>query len=171
MPINVRPADRSWDVVSNLASMISVSTEPDDRADLATATAAVAEQTCEMRRNNRAYGLYDLLRATKNAPLTVKRAVPRLIQLTGDRFVHTAMLSNLGRIPQPPTLAADSGSGSPELWFSAPCDPTCSVSIGVVTSGQRLALVTRYRDEQFDANAAEEFTDLLIAQVASQRTC
>lgn len=95
MPINIRPADRLWDVVSNLTSMVSVSTEPDDRADLATATAAVAEQTYEMRRNNRSYGLYDLLRATKKAPLEVKRAVPRLIHLTGDRFVDTAILSNL----------------------------------------------------------------------------
>lgn len=168
MPINIRPADRLWDVVSNLTSMVSVSTEPDDRADLATATAAVAEQTYEMRRNNRANGLYDLLRATKKAPLAVKRAVPRLIHLTGDRFVDTAMLSNLGRIPEPPTFA---DSGSPELWFSPPCDPSCRVSIGVATSGQRLGLVTRYRDEQFDADAAEEFTDLLIAQFAPQRAC
>lgn len=165
MPINIRPADRLWDVVSNLTSMVSVSTEPDDREDLATATAAVAKQTAEMRRNDRAYGLYDLLRATKKTPLAVKRAVPRLIHLAGDRFVDTAMLSNLGRIPEPPTFAA---SGSPELWFSPPCDPSCSVSVGVATSGQRLALVTRYRDEQFDADAAEEFTDLLIAQFALQ---
>ncbi|PZS38177.1 MAG: hypothetical protein DLM62_15180 [Pseudonocardiales bacterium] len=168
IPINVRPADRLWDVVSNLTSMFSVSTEPADRADLATATAAVAEQTCEMRRNDRAYGLYDLQRAIKKAPLAVKRAVPRLIQLAGDRFVDTAMLSNLGRSPDPPTLAANPDCGPPELWFSPPCDPSCSVSIGVATSGPRLALVTRYRDEQFDADAVAEFTDLLIAQVAHQ---
>jgi hypothetical protein len=28
MPINIRPADRLWDVVSNLTSMVSESTEP-----------------------------------------------------------------------------------------------------------------------------------------------
>ncbi|MGH3783418.1 MAG: condensation domain-containing protein [Pseudonocardiaceae bacterium] len=168
MPINIRPADRLWDVVSNLTSMVSVSTEPDDRADLATATAAVAGQTYKMRRNNRAYGLFDLLQATRKAPLAVKRAVPRLIRLTGDRLVDTAMLSNLGRLPEPPTLAGNPDSGPPELWFSPPCDPSCSVSVGVATVGQRLSLVTRYRHEQFDADAAEEFTDLLIAQVAPQ---
>jgi NRPS condensation-like uncharacterized protein len=47
MPINVRPADRLWDVVSNLTSMVSISTVPDDRTDLASASAAVAEQTYE----------------------------------------------------------------------------------------------------------------------------
>lgn len=165
MPINIRPADRLWDVVSNLTSMVSISTEPADRADLASATAAVAEQTYEMRRNDRAYGLYDLLDAMKEAPLTVKRAVPRLIHLTGDRFVDTAMLSNLGRLPAPPAFGPKPPS---ELWFSPPCDPTCSFSVGVATCEQRLSLVARYRHEQFDARAAEQFTDLLISQVRSQ---
>jgi NRPS condensation-like uncharacterized protein len=168
MPVNVRPADRLWDVVSNLTSMVSVSTVPDDRVDLATATAAVAGQTHRKRRNDRAYGLYDLLEVTKKAPLAVKRAAPRLIHLTGDRFVDTAMLSNLGRIPEPPTFTTRTNSEPSELWFSPPCDPACSVAIGVATSGQRLALVTRYRYEQFDAGAAEEFTNLLIAQVTHQ---
>jgi NRPS condensation-like uncharacterized protein len=165
MPINVRPAERLWDVVSNLTSMVSVSTEPDDRVNLASAIAAVAEQTGEMRRNDRAYGLYDLLDVVKNAPLTVKRAVPRLIHQTGDRFVDTAMLSNLGRLPAPPSFTS---TAAPQLWFSPPCDPTCSVSIGVATCEKRLSLVARYRHEQFDGRAAEEFIDLLISQVGPQ---
>ena len=168
MPVNVRPADRLWDVVSNLTSMVSVSTVPDDRVDLATATAAVAKQTYRRRRNDRAYGLYDLLEVTKRAPLAVKRAVSRLIHLTGDRFIDTTMLSNLGRIPESPTFTTRPDFEPSEVWFSPPCDPDCSVAIGVATSGQRLALVTRYRYEQFDADAAEQFTDLLINQVTRQ---
>ncbi len=169
MPVNVRPADRLWDIVSNLTSNVTVSTGPEDRVDLAIATAAVARQTYQMRRQDRAYGLHDLLEVIKKMPLPVKRAVSRLSPLTGDRFVDTAMLSNLGRIPEPPTLASRSDSGPPELWFSPPCDRSCSVSIGVATVGQRLALVARYRYDQFDAASAEEFTDLLIAQVKSRR--
>jgi NRPS condensation-like uncharacterized protein len=118
--------------------MISVSTPPDDRADLASATTAVAGQTYETRRNDQAYGLHDLLTTVQNAPATVKRAVPRLLQLTGDRFVETAMLSNLGRLPDPPSFT---DSEPKELWFSPPCDPACSVSVGVVTCGKRLSLV------------------------------
>ncbi|MGH4021035.1 MAG: condensation domain-containing protein [Pseudonocardiaceae bacterium] len=166
MPVNVRPADRFWDVVSNLTSLVTISTSPADRSDLATATAVVAEQTDQVRRQDRAHGLYDLLEVTKKASLRVKRAAPRLLPHTGDRFIDTAMLSNLGRIPDTPTLAAEPDSQAPELWFSPPCDPACTVGIGVVTSGQRLALVTRYRYEQFDARAAEEFTDLLMAHLA-----
>lgn len=167
MPVNVRPAKRLWEVVSNLTSMVSISTAPNDRVNLATATAAVAEQTDKIRRNNRAYGLYDLLAATRKAPLVVKRAVPRLIHLAGDRFVDTAMLSNLGRIPEPPSFPPHPVGQPAQLWFSPPCDPSCSVSIGVATSGQRLALVARYRHEQFDAAAAEEFIDQFMAQITS----
>lgn len=166
MPINIRPADRLWDVVSNLTSMVSISTTPDERTDLASASAAVAEQTYEMRRNDRARGLYDLLGVAKPAPLPIKRAIPWLIHMTGDRLMDTAMLSNLGRIPSAPAFTAEPSS---ELWFSPPCDPACSVSVGVVTSGHRLFLVVRYRHEQFDPPAAEKFTDLLIAQVTSHR--
>jgi hypothetical protein len=46
-----------------------------------------------------------------------------------------------------------------------PCDPACSVAIGVATVEQQLTLVTRHRYGQFDADAAEEFTNFLIAQV------
>ncbi|MGH8572194.1 MAG: hypothetical protein ACREX8_06415, partial [Gammaproteobacteria bacterium] len=87
---------------------------------------------------------------------------------TGERFVDTAMLSNLGRIPEPPTVNADPDAPAPEIWFSPPCDHTCSVAIGIATSGHRLTLVTRYRYEQFDVAAAEEFTDLLIGHLAGK---
>ncbi|MGH4012362.1 MAG: hypothetical protein ACRDSL_00165 [Pseudonocardiaceae bacterium] len=168
MPVNVRPADRFWEVVSNLTSMVTVSTAPNDRTDLTTAAAAVTEQTNPVRRKNRAYGLHDLLNLTKKTPLLLKRAAPKLLRSANDRFVDTAMLSNLGRIPDPPSFDANPASQVPELWFSPPCDPTCSVAIGAATSGERLALVTRYRYDQFDVGAAEEFTDLLMAHLADR---
>lgn len=167
MPVNIRPADRFWEVVGNITSMVTVSTAARDRTDLAAATAAVAEQTTPARRTSRAYGLYDLLHRVRNAPLLVKRAAPRLLPYVGDRFVDTAMLSNLGRIPDPPRFTVDSGRTA-ELWFSPPCDPACSVAIGVATIGDRLTLVTRYRRAQFDAAAAAEFTDLLISRLTPQ---
>ena len=169
MPINVRPSDRFWEVVSNMTSMVTVSTTPDDRVDLATAAAAVSEQTTEVRRADRANGLHDLLNATKKTPLVLKRLAPRLLPHTGDRFVDTAMLSNLGRVPEPPTFDADSSAPPPELWFSPPCDPTCSVAIGIATCGTRLSLVTRYRYEQFDAPAAERFTELFVARLTGEQ--
>lgn len=165
MPVNVRPRDRFWEVVSSITSMVTVSTTAQDRTDLATAVAAVARQTTPARRESRAHGLYDLLRLTRRTPLLLKRVAPRLLPYVNDRPVDTVMLSNLGRIPDPPSF--DTGPDAPaELWFSPPCDPTCSVAVGVATTAGRLTLVTRYRYGQFDADAAEEFTDLLMAQFA-----
>lgn len=166
MPVNVRPRDRFWEVVSSITSMVTVSTTERDRVSLPTAVAAVAAQTKPQRRESRAYGMYDLLRLTRKAPLLLKRAAPRLLPLVGDRPVDTVMLSNLGRIPDPPRFAAAPDDAPAELWFSPPCDPACSVAIGVATVGDRLTLVTRYRHGQFDAAAAAEFTDLLISQFA-----
>ncbi|HEX2298388.1 MAG TPA: hypothetical protein VHH34_07710, partial [Pseudonocardiaceae bacterium] len=166
MPVNLRPRDRFWEVVSSITSMVTVSTTARDRAALPTAIAAVATQTTPQRRQHRAYGMYDLLRFTRKAPLLLKRAAPRLLRLVGDRPVDTVMLSNLGRIPDPPRFDADSDGSAAELWFSPPCDPACSVAIGVATVGDRLTLVIRYRHGQFDAAAAAEFTDLLVAQFA-----
>lgn len=169
MPINVRPADRFWEVVSNLTSLVTVSTSPEHRTDLAAATVAVSAQTNEVRRQDRAFGLYDLLDATKKAPLFVKRAAPKVLPHLGDRFVDTIMLSNLGRIPAVPTFADDPDAPPRELWFSPPCDPACSVAIGVATVGERISLVTRYRYDQFDAGAAARFTDLLLAHLTGER--
>lgn len=52
--------------------------------------------------------------------------------------------------------------------FSPPCDPRCTLSVGVATCEQQLSLVAQYRHEQFDARAAEDFTDLLISQVGGR---
>lgn len=172
MPVNVRPAERFWEVVSNITSMVTVSTSPEDRADLATASAAVAAQTDELSRGDRAKGLYDLLVATRKAPIALKRAAPKLLPHLGDRFLETAMLSNLGRIPDLPRFEPheDPAGEPPEVWFSPPCDPACTVAIGVATVGDRLNLVTRYRYDQFDVVAAGQFTDLLLAQLATPQS-
>ena len=56
MPVNLRPAEWSTDVVSNMFSYVSVSTMSRDRTDLASAARAVAEQTDPIRRAARAGG-------------------------------------------------------------------------------------------------------------------
>jgi NRPS condensation-like uncharacterized protein len=163
MPVNLRPPERFWEVVANFASMVSISTHPADRIDLGTATAAVAAQTREMRREARARGLFDLLQVAAGSPIGIKRLVARLLPvLGGERFIDTAVLSNLGLLAEPPALDGDL---PPELWFSPPCDRRCSVGIGVVTVGRSLMLSVRHRLEVLDESAAEEFTDAFVAQL------
>ena len=85
MPVNLRPAEWSTDVVTNMFSYVSVSTMRRDRIDLASAAKAVAEQTAPIRRDVRALGAQDLLRLISPLPLGVKRRMPRLLRLTGNR--------------------------------------------------------------------------------------
>jgi NRPS condensation-like uncharacterized protein len=163
MPVNLRPPERFWEVVGNFASMVSISTHPAERVDLRTATAAVAAQTRESRREVRARGLFDLLEVAAGTRVGIKRLVARLLPLGGERLIDTAVLSNLGRLAEPPSF---DGDVPPEVWFSPPCDRACSIGIGVVTVGQSLMLSVRYRREVFDRPAAAAFTEQFVARLA-----
>jgi len=165
MPVNLRPPESFWEVVGNFASMVSISTHPADRADLPTATSAVAAQTRELRREVRARGLFDLFEVAAGTPIGLKRVSARLMPIVGgDRFIDTAVLSNLGRLTEPPSFDDDV---PPELWFSPPCDRVCSIGIGAVTVGRALMLSTRYRREALDRSGAEEFVDEFVARLAT----
>ena len=76
MPVNLRPAEWSTDVVSNMFSYVSVSTMRRGRTSLAAAAKAVAEQTDPIRRAARAGGTQDLLQLISPLPLGVKRRMP-----------------------------------------------------------------------------------------------
>ena len=111
MPVNLRPPAWSTDVVSNMFSYVSVSTMRRNRTDLASAAKAVAKQTAPIRRElGRAAA--DLLRLISPLPLGVKRRMPNLLRLTGNRFVDTAVVSNLGRPKELASFFATSPASS-----------------------------------------------------------
>lgn len=61
----------------------------------------------------------------------LKRLVPGLFGATNYRFVDSAVLSNLGRIPDVPALG---GNGDEtDLWFSPPSVMPLGVGFGVAT--------------------------------------
>jgi NRPS condensation-like uncharacterized protein len=164
MPMNTRPKDWFWDVVANFAAFVNVSTSAGDRDDLASATAAVAKQTSPVYRVQRAGGTYDLLRLLTPLPVGVKRLMPSLLPLTGNRFIDSAVLSNLGKLPDPPRFEGDA---PPEIWFSPPCAMPLGVGIGVATAADSIHLVVRHRFEQFGRDEARAFADLFLEQVNS----
>jgi NRPS condensation-like uncharacterized protein len=165
VPVNLRPPESFWEVVANAASMVSISTHPADRVDLPTATGAVAAQTRELRREVRARGLYDLFAVAAGTPVGLQRAVARLVPVVGgDRFIDTAVLSNLGRLAAPPSFGDDA---PPALWFSPPCDRVCSVGLGVVSVGRSLMLSARYRREVLDRAGAEDFVDDFVTRLGA----
>src|SRR3954451_3665725 len=79
-----------------------------------------------------------------------------LITLTGDRFVDTTVLPNLGRLEPAPSLGDDAGRVR-SVWFSPPGRMPLGASLGAATYGDELFLTLRYRHGLFDASAATAF--------------
>lgn len=164
MPFNIRPTDRFHDVVSNIVTFVNLSTSRPHRRTPEAAVAEVTRQS-QLLKEARGAGLHDLAALGRHLPVGLKRQVSRLLPLTRHRFIATAVLSNLGRLPETPTFE-DDGSSPTELWFSPPCAMPLGVGVGVATVDDALYLMVRYRLEQFDAHAGEAFADLLVEQLA-----
>ncbi|HEX2275112.1 MAG TPA: hypothetical protein VHG90_14685, partial [Acidimicrobiales bacterium] len=143
VPANLRP--RAWrqEVVGNFTLMARVSTSPRHRTSAARALEAVTAQTRRKKRTGMGTALVELLGASPLLPLWVKQGLSRLIALTGNRLVDTAILSNLGRLDEPFDFGPHGGH-STDVHFTAPGRMPCGLSVGVVTADGRLHLAFRY---------------------------
>ena len=98
------------------------------------------------------------LLATSWAPAVIKRWTARLAhRVAAPVCADTALLSNLGAIPEPPSFGA---SGTGPLWFSGPARMPRGLGVGAVTAGGRLHLCVHYRYALLDTDAAADFTAL-----------
>lgn len=88
----------------------------------------------------------------------MKQSVAGLLSFTGNRLVDSALLSNLGRLDDPPSFGPDAGETT-EMWFSAPARMPLGLSMGTVTVGGRLHMAFRYRHPLFDADAVRRFAE------------
>jgi NRPS condensation-like uncharacterized protein len=156
MPVNLRPARWRREVVSNLASYVTISLEADERPDLRHAAAAAGRRTSAIKREGLAGVVVDVLQQLSMLSVGVKRRLPDLIPLTGDVVVDTASLSNLGVLENPPRLD-DTAGPVRAMWFSQPGRMPLGTCIGALTMNGRLHLALRYRHAQFGSPAAREF--------------
>jgi NRPS condensation-like uncharacterized protein len=161
MPINLRPAEWRLDVVGNYASYVSVRIGSRHQNNLREAVPAAAQSTRRIKDGALAGLIVDLFSAPAVLPTALKQRMQSLIPLTGDVVVDTAVLSNLGRVADVPTLG-DAGAVR-EIWFSPPGRMPLGASLGVATLGGRLFVTLRYRHPLFDRSAAAEFLELLRA--------
>lgn len=166
MPVNLRPAEWSTDVVGHMVSSIRVSTMRRDRIDLASAAKAVAEQTAPIRREVRALGAQDLLRLTSQLPLGAKRRMPRLLRLTGNRsrFVDTVVVSYMGRFK----LASFFGDHPREFYATSPYWGAAAVSVFAIDVGSTMSLGLRHRLSTLDEAAGNRLADLLVATLTER---
>jgi NRPS condensation-like uncharacterized protein len=159
MPINFRPPDWRFDIVGNYASYVSVRFAPENQTELPAAIQAAAARTRRIKRDGIAGLVVDLFALPSAFPSGLKQRMQRLIPLTGNLVVDTAVLSNLGRLPPSPSFG-DAGAVT-AVWFSPPGRMPLGASLGAATLDGRLFLTLRYRHALFDANAAADFLTML----------
>ncbi|MDQ4133799.1 MAG: condensation domain-containing protein [Actinomycetota bacterium] len=164
VPANLRPAQWRGDMAGNFTLPARVATTATNRSTPAAALAAVTRCTRRKKSVGMGTALLELLSRTQSLPLWAKRATVALLPATGNRLVDTAMLSNLGRLDDPPSFGPDAGRVT-EAWFSPPGRMPLGLTVGVVTVSGRLHLVFRYQHRLFGPGAARRFANGYLAQL------
>jgi NRPS condensation-like uncharacterized protein len=102
------------------------------------------------------------------APTSAKRWLVRAgLRVAGPLICDTSLLSNLGRIADPPDFGAAGGPAG--LWFSTSAHMPRGLSVGAVTVGEQLHLSFRYRRALLDHAAATQFAGCYQAALAEVR--
>ena len=159
VPVNDRDHRSRWAGPGNQTRLIRVTARGRDCADPARLLAHVAAQTrAGKQRPPAGLDATSRLLAAGWAPAAVKRTAARLIRrLAAPVCTDTALVSNLGILPDPPSF---SGRGTEPLWFSGPAQMPRGLGVGAVTIAGQLHLCVHYRHALLDRDAAADFTDL-----------
>ena len=171
MPMNTRPPERRFEVISNLSLWVNVASRADQRVNWQRLLASVHRQTNTLKERGTAGLLIDLLHNIRHLPLWARQALPRLLPITGNRIVDSTVLNNIGRLPDP--LPEGAELHIREWWFSTPCRLPMGMSVGSATFADQLHLTLRYSRQQFDEHGAWAFAELLLdtlEQVYSSET-
>ncbi len=166
VPANLRPVQWRQDVVGNFSLPARVSTTPHDRRSADAALRALTTQTERKKKAGMGTALMVGLAGARRLPLWAKQALIAVMPLTGNRLVDTAMLSNIGHIPDPPSFGSDGGR-TVDVWFSPPGRMPLGLTVGAVTVDKRLHLSFRYRHRLFGPDAARGFADRYLAELAA----
>jgi NRPS condensation-like uncharacterized protein len=160
VPLDARPPG-GRDELGNLSRLGTVTAEPGG-PDL---VAAVAGQT-RLAKDEPGPQVDPGLAAVARArlPVAVKRRLLRAaIRGLGPLASDTSLLSNLGRVTDPPRF----GPLSPEhIWFSTSAHMPRGLSVGAITIEGRLQLCFRYRRALLDDAAAGDFAATYAAALS-----
>jgi NRPS condensation-like uncharacterized protein len=156
MPVNLRPAEWSNELVSNIVSMFPVGIPECAQSDLVAAQAAVAERTAQAKEQRLAGAMVDMLGMVGIWPAAVRDAAARWSRGPLVNAADTGVLSNLANLPETLDFGAGAGAAT-ELWASPPVNMPTGISVGAVTMNGEMFLTLRYCRAQFDAQGAEQF--------------
>lgn len=158
MPVNLRPAEWSTEVISNFASYLAVVIPASVADDLTEATAVVHEETRPVKENGAAGWIVDILDRGNDVPAVARKAFASLLPLVEKQFIESTVLSNVGRVNLPGF--GDAGDVN-EVWFSPPCmADLMPVAVGVAGVGKELHITFRADRRILSDEAAADFAAL-----------
>lgn len=160
MPVNLRPAEWSTEVISNYASYLAIMIPSNVADDLTVATAVVHEHTGPVKDNGAAGWVVDLLEPSKVIPAAARKAFAGLLPLVERQFIETTVLSNVGRLTLPGF--GDAGVVE-EIWFSPPgmaVSGLMPIAVGVVGLGKELLFAFRTDRRVLSDEAAAAYVEL-----------
>ena len=155
MPVNLRPAECSNELVSNNESMVPVGVLQCAQSDLVAGQSAVAERTAELKEQRLAGVMVDILGMVGIWPAGVRDAALRWSRGLPVDSTHTGVLSNLGNV-QPLDFGAGAGAAT-ELRISPPACMPPGTGVGATMMNGEIFLTLRYCRAQFDAEGAARF--------------
>ena len=169
MPVNVREPGRRG-MTGNHTRTATVVADPRSASqDLPALIAAVAGQTSVIRQAGRRRASAGPLGLAPGwCPVVLKRLAVRIaLRGLGALVCDTAMLSNLGNVPDPPWSRP---SGPVRMAMSSPVHMPRGLSVGAMTADGRLQLCFRYRYALFDDAAAARFVATYAATLGELAT-
>ncbi len=162
LPVNAR-TDGS-ERLGNLSRLAVVANEPELRGDGLLADVVRQTEAAKTVAGPQIDMLTSLL-AAPWLPVAVKAKLPALALRLAGAASDTTLLTNLGRVGEPPDFGPDATVTG--LWVSAPVRMPRGVTLGAATVRDRLHLSFRYRRAQFDDRAAARFADTFHTALAS----
>ena len=164
VPVDLRPAEWSHEVVGNFSVTARVSTSRRHRSGVRAALKAITAQKTRNKRFRTGVALLTALERNGLLPLWAKQSLVVLQPLTRNKAVDTALLANIGWLAGAPSFGAEAGETT-AMWCSLPARAPHSLCIGAVTVAGRLHLTFRYPHRLFDADAARRFADSYVEHV------
>jgi NRPS condensation-like uncharacterized protein len=164
VPVDLRPAEWAHEVVGNFSVTARVSTSRRHRSGARAALKAITAQKTRNKRYRTGVALLAGLQRNGLLPLWAKQSLVVLQPLTRNKEVDTALLADVGWLPEAPPFGAEAGETT-AMWCSLPARAPHSLSIGAVVVAGRLHLTFRYPHCLFDAGAARRFADSYVEHV------
>jgi NRPS condensation-like uncharacterized protein len=168
-PFNARNPD-DINAAGNLSRLVTIAAAPPaGEDDLSSLLLDVAHQARSARqRRGHQVGAGTRLLAALYCPAAVKRlAVHAALRTVGPLLCDSAMLTNLGHVPDAPDFGIN---GRIIMAFSAQAQMPRGLSVAAITAGGQLQLALRYSRALFDEAATELFGTTLLSALSEITT-